>query len=173
LHFFNPRYEEDPFGEIDVLGLYQETLDKIHAHAISEFPYECCGIILSDGDQEFVRVCRNIQNARHAEDPETYTRDARTAYLIDPNDLISVHKESETENRQIKAFYHSHPNHDAYFSAKDKDDAMAWGEPTYPDAAYIVISICNRAINTTRAYAWREAEGDFVEVPINVKRGSL
>ena len=155
-----------------MLGLHQETLDKIHAHAIAEFPYECCGIILSDGDQEFVRECRNIQNARHAEDSETYSRDARTAYEIDPNDLIRVHKESETENRPIKSFYHSHPDHDAYFSAKDKEDAMLWGEPAHPDADYIVISIYNRTINTTRAYAWREAETDFTEVPINVKRGS-
>ena len=170
--FFDAKCEGNSFGEIDVLGLHCETLNQIHAHAIEEFPYECCGIILSDGNREFVRACRNIQNARHAENPETYPRDARTAYLIDPNDLIRVHKESETENRPIKAFYHSHPDHDAYFSAKDKNDAMAWGEPAYPDAAYIVISVYDRAINIMRAYAWCETETDFVEVPIDVRCGS-
>lgn len=152
-----------------MLELHRETLNQIHGHAKSEFPYECCGIILSGGNQEFVRVCRNIQNQRHAEDPETYTRDARTAYLMDPKDQMSVYKESETENRPIKAFYHSHPDHDAYFSDKDREDATAWGEPTYPNAAYIVISVYNRVIKATRAYAWCVAETDFVEAPIIVK----
>ena len=151
----------------EVLALPRKTLNQIYAHAKAEFPDECCGIILSDGTREFVRKCRNIQNACHAEDPETYPRDARTAYLIDPNDLIGVHKEAETENRPIKAFYHSHPNHNAYFSEKDKADATAWDEPMYPDAAYIVISICNHEIRITRAYTWSEADTDFVEVQIH------
>ncbi|MCZ6676867.1 MAG: M67 family metallopeptidase [Candidatus Poribacteria bacterium] len=150
-----------------MLALQLDTLDRIHEHAKAEFPDECCGIILSDGAREFVRECRNIQNERHAEDPETYPRDARTAYLIDPHDLIRVHKEAETEGRPIKAFYHSHPNHDAYFSEKDKADATAWDEPVYPDAAYIVISIYDGEVRTTRAYAWSEADTDFIEMPIH------
>lgn len=155
-----------------MLRLHPNTLNEIHDHAKQEFPYECCGIILSDGNREFVRVCKNVQNARHAEDPETYPRDARTAYLIDPKDLIRVQKESETENRPIKAFYHSHPDHDAYFSTKDRDDATAWGEPAYPDAAYIVTSIYKREIKITRAYVWCETERNFVEVLIDARSGS-
>ncbi len=201
---------------IEVLVLQSESLDQIYAHAKAEFPEECCGIILSDGAREFVRKCRNVQNERHAEAPEMYPRDARTAYLIDPNDLIRVHKEAETENQPIKAFYHSHPNHDAYFSEKDKADAMAWDEPMYPDAAYIVVSIYTNVFHaffarlrhvaclllpypfgkhaltkssgerirylsasglrslssctTAKAFAWSEADTDFVEVPIHAKR---
>ena len=168
--------------ETEVLELQTETLDQIYAHAKVEFPDECCGIILSDGTREFVRECRNIQNERHAEDPDTYPRDARTAYLIDPNDLIRVHKEAETQNRPIKALYHSHPNHDAYFSDKDKADATAWDEPVYPGAAYIVISVYNwrrfylwllgklGLVKTTKAFGWNETDMDFEEVPIEVNR---
>ena len=171
--------------ETKVLELQSKTLDQIHAHAKVEFPDECCGIILSDGAREFVRECRNIQNERHAEDSDMYPRNARTAYLIDPNDLIRVHKEAETKNRQVKAFYHSHPNHDAYFSEKDKADAMAWDEPVYPGAAYVVVSVygtleewairkqCDAAyvqVKITKTFAWNEADTDFVEVPIHAKR---
>ena len=118
-----------------MLELRSETIDRIYAHAMKEFPNECCGAILTDGVQEFVRRCKNVQNERHAEDPESYPRDARTAYLMHPNDLIKIHREVGTEGRQIKAFYHSHPNEDAYFSPKDKSDAMEpWDErPNYPD----------------------------------------
>ena len=171
--------------ETEVFGLQSETLDQIYAHAKVEFPNECCGIILSDGSREFVRECRNIQNECHAEDPDAYPRDARTAYLIDPNDLIRVHKEAETKDRPIKAFYHSHPNHDAYFSEKDKADATAWDEPVYPDAAYVVVSVygpleewairkqCDAAyvaVKSTKTFAWNEDDTDFVEVPIHAKR---
>ena len=146
--------------------LQRETLDQLHAHAKAEFPHECCGIILGDGNQEFVRKCKNIQNEKHAEDARNYPRDARTAYLMDPNDLIRIHKEAETQNRPIKAFYHSHPNHDAYFSEKDKEDALMWGEPAYPDAAYIVLSVYGQEVRTEKAFRWDDVTRDFVKMPI-------
>ena len=87
-----------------MLAMQRDTENQIYTHAMEEFPNECCGAILTDGVQEFVRRCKNIQNERHADDPETYPRDARTAYLMDPNDLIKIHREVDTEGRQIKAF---------------------------------------------------------------------
>ncbi len=151
-----------------MLELRSETIDQIYAHAMKEFPNECCGAILTDGVQEFVRRCNNVQNERHAEDPESYPRDARTAYLMHPNDLIKIHREVGTEGRQIKAFYHSHPNEDAYFSEKDKTDATEpWGIPNYPEITYVVISLYDRQINVARAYSWDDTAEDFVEVPIS------
>ena len=129
-------------------------------------------MILTDGVQEFVRRCKNIQNERHAEDPETYPRDARTAYLMDPDDLIKIHREVDTEDRRIKAVYHSHPNEDAYFSEKDKTDATEpWGIPNYPDTTYVVISLYERQIKVARAFSWDDTTEDFVEVPISEAGG--
>ena len=142
----------------------QETISQICDHATSAFPNECCGIILGTETQEFVRKCRNIQNELHQEDPETYPRDARTAYVIHPDDLIAVHKEVDTQQRQIKAFYHSHPNHEAYFSEKDKADAMAWDEPAYPGATYLVIPVYDTEIRPMKAFAWDETSRDFIEI---------
>ena len=164
-----------------MVTLQPETLNQMYAHAKSDFPDECCGVILHVDAQEFVRPCRNVQNQLHREDPVAYPRDARTAYLIHPDDLMAVHKEAETQHRPIKAFYHSHPNHEAYFSEKDKSDAMAWGEPIYPDVAYLVISIYREArkpklamkkhdteIRVVKAYAWDETTTDFIEVPMQI-----
>ena len=149
-----------------MITLRPETLREIYVHAKSEFPYECCGAILSDGAQEFVWRCRNIQNELHQNDPDTYPRDARTAYVIHPDDLIAIHKETETENRQIKVFYHSHPNHEAYFSEKDKADALIWDEPAYPGATYLVISVYDAEIRAVKAFAYDEEAGDFIDVPL-------
>ncbi len=153
-------------GGYSMLALQRETLTHIYAHAKSEFPDECCGAILSDGTREFVWKCRNIQNELHQKDPDTYPRNARTAYVIHPDDLIALHKETETKDLQIKVFYHSHPNHEAYFSKKDRGDAMMWGEPAYPDTTYLVISVYNAEIRAVRAFAWGEETRDFFEVPL-------
>jgi proteasome lid subunit RPN8/RPN11 len=149
-----------------MVTLQPKTFNEICAHAKAQFPEECCGVILQAGTREFVRPCRNIQNQMHRDDPDAYPRDARTAYLMHPDDLISVHKEVETQHRPIKAFYHSHPNHEAYFSEKDKSDAMVWGEPAYPGATYLVISIYEDTIRVVKAFEWDEVKSDFVEVPV-------
>ena len=149
-----------------MVTLLPKTFNEICDHAKKQFPEECCGIILHADTQEFVRPCRNIQNEKHREDPATYPRDARTAYLMHPDDLIAIHKEAETQHRPIKAFYHSHPNHEAYFSEKDKSDAMMWGEPAYPGVAYLVISIYEDIIRIVKAFEWHEDTSDFIEVPV-------
>ena len=161
---------------IVVLHLQSQTLKQIFEHAQAEYPEECCGIILSGNavpdqsteatQQEYVHTCRNIQNQRHADDPGTHPRDARTAYLMDPGDLLRIHKESERENRPIKAFYHSHPDHDSYFSDKDKADATLWDEPVCPDSAYVVLSVYGGEIRDIKAFAWNEQQSDFVPVEI-------
>lgn len=150
-----------------MLTLRSETLSEIYAHAKSAFPEECCGAILRDGTQEFVWRCRNIQNELHQKDPDTYPRDARTAYVIHPDDLIAIHKATETEDRQIKVFYHSHPNHEAYFSEKDKADALMWDEPAYPDATYLVISVYDAEIRAVKAFAYDESVRDFIDVSLS------
>ena len=86
----------------------------------------------------------------------------RTSYT--PDDLIAIHKEADTQHRQIKVFYHSHPNHDAYFSEKDKSDAMAWDEPLYPGATYLVISVYDAEIRAVKAFAYDELAKDFIDV---------
>jgi proteasome lid subunit RPN8/RPN11 len=138
-------------------------------HAIETFPEECCGVILSDGAVDRVRRCVNRQNELHALDSETYPRDASTAYAMDPRELERIVEEGEKRGLAIKGFYHSHPNHAAYFSAEDKVFASPFGEPLYPDAVQVVISVFDRVARDLRAFAWAEERRDFVEVPVRKK----
>ena len=161
--------------ENNLLKLSEEILKQISEHAKLDFPDECCGVILSDGKQDFLRECTNIQNQLHVEDPSVYPRDARTAYQIDPKELLEIHKESEAKTRPIKAFYHSHPNHHAYFSEKDKADATIWDEPLYPDVSYIVIPIYDGdsgiQVRDMRVYTWDLNTGDYLESEIESSNG--
>ena len=75
---------------------------------------------------------------------------------------------SKGERRGLvfKALYHSHPDHDAYFSAEDKACATPFGEPTYPDTAQIVISVMNGDVGRVAVYAWSPDAGDYVEITL-------
>ena len=127
---------------------FKECLAFIDEHAISESPGECCGIVLGLGPINAhssvpleVFLCTNIQNAMHEGDPVTYKRDSTTAYLIDPAEQAEVFRTARTEGLDIVAFYHCHVGHGVYFSDEDRLMASWDGDPTYPEAAYIIVSV--------------------------------
>jgi len=150
------------------LTLTHHAWEEISRHAVDSFPEECCGVILSNGIVDEVRRLRNIQNQLHAVDRKSYPRDATTAYNIDPRELEPILHEGKIAGGTLKAFYHSHPNHEAYFSAEDRESATPFGEPTYPDCAQIVISIYDRTVRRICAYAWSDDKKEFVEVPLRI-----
>ena len=147
--------------------LPKRVFDEITAHAVETFPEECCGIIIRRaGRCEAVRVT-NIQNEKHAHDPESFPRTAETAYTMGP-EAHPVLIDHDRKRLDIAAIYHSHPQHLAYFSAEDRKQATVWGEPSYPDAAQIVISIFERVVRVTKAFRWSEQQRDFVEVELRI-----
>jgi proteasome lid subunit RPN8/RPN11 len=148
------------------IHLDQRTWDEISRHSQETFPEECCGLIFSGGGTDRVRRVDNIQNKLHALDPLTYPRTAVIAYAMDPRELESILEEEDRAGAKLKAFYHSHPKHEAYFSAEDKAFATPFGEPTFPNAAQIVVSIYDRAVKDVKAFIWSDESKDFVERPI-------
>jgi [CysO sulfur-carrier protein]-S-L-cysteine hydrolase len=148
------------------LRLSDQAWEEITQHAQEIFPEECCGIILSGPTGDRVHRLKNIQNQLHALDPQTYPRTAVIAYAMDPMELESVINNAQAAGARLKAFYHSHPNHDAYFSDEDKAFASPFGEPTFPGTAQIVVSIYDRVIKRICAFAWSEEKSDFIEIPL-------
>jgi proteasome lid subunit RPN8/RPN11 len=148
------------------ITLSVDAWNAISRHAQETFPDECCGVVLANGAQEIVRPLENIQNKLHALDPETYPRTAVIAYAMDLNELERVIDEGARSGAKLKAFYHSHPDHEAYFSNEDKAFASPFGEPTFPNAAQIVVSIYDREVKRICAFAWSAEQNDFVEVPV-------
>ena len=149
-----------------VLFLSEAAWNEISSHAQETFPEECCGVIFSKGTADHVHRLKNIQNQLHELDPQTYPRTAAIAYAMDHKELEAVMDSNGRSGGKLKAFYHSHPNHESYFSAEDKAFASPFGEPTFPAAAQIVISIYARVVKEIRAFAWSEEQKDFVEVTL-------
>jgi proteasome lid subunit RPN8/RPN11 len=148
--------------------LPQSLVDELAAHARSTFPEECCGMVVERAGQLSVVRVTNVQNAKHAENPEQFPRTAATAYTMGP-EAAPVLVDHDRGRLAIRAFYHSHPQHGAYFSAEDKRQATVWDEPSYPDAAQIVLSVIDGDVRDMQAFRWDEAARDFLPVPLQVE----
>lgn len=147
--------------------LSPEEWARVRAQAEAEYPAECCGVLLTRAGTEPQRLlvpCRNVQNELHAKDPQRHPRDARTAYFIDPKDLLAIGRR-EGEGYNVDVIYHSHIDAGAYFSATDKQNALMDGVPFYPAATYVVVSVMGGVVADQRAFVWQPAAQDFVERP--------
>lgn len=144
-----------------------EELETIREHAARDYPRESCGIILTRGAERRLMACRNVQDELHARDPERHSRDARTAYYIDPSDLLRIGR-LEAEGFGVSVIYHSHVDAGAYFSETDKRNALLGGEPSYPGVVYLVTSVMQGELDATAAFQWDEGRRDFVPVALDV-----
>ena len=149
-------------------------MDAIIKQAQREFPYECCGFIIGPAGNNLadeVRPIANIQNDQHAHDPDAFPRDARTAFLMDPKQHLAAMREIDDRKLALKIVYHSHPDHDAYFSPTDRRQACSFDpdEPDYPDTAYIVMSIMDGRFNRAAAFVWDPVQKGFVETPLTIE----
>ncbi len=144
-----------------MMKLDKEAVEKIYQHALREYPEECCGIVTGSSGTQTVYPCKNIQNRLHAEDAERFPRDARTAYVIDRSELDRITAYAEENGHAILAFYHSHPEHEAFFSEEDAAAQTVFGEPEFPDAVHVVVSVMNRKINDLKCYKWDGGTGRF------------
>ena len=145
--------------------LSAEEFSRIQAQAEAEYPAECCGVVLVRPDSppgdRLLLACRNIQSELHAKDPVRHPRDARTAYFIDPKDLLTIGRR-EAQGYRVAVIYHSHIDAGAYFSETDKRNALMGGEPAYPDAVYVVVSVVERRLADAGLFVWDPAARDFI-----------
>ena len=117
-------------------------------HARMDFPLECCGILGGKGD-DISQIYRM-----------TNTDSSRVSYLMDPKEQIMVFKEMRNLGLELKAIYHSHPNHPAYPSMTDVNLAY------YPEAVYIIISIKDNGDHEMRGF--RIIDKEITETAIKI-----
>jgi proteasome lid subunit RPN8/RPN11 len=148
--------------------LTETQLMEIVRQAEAGYPEEICGIVVGKpGSPETyqVRQVKNVANQERQKDTTGVERDARTAYRMDDREVLRVLRESDEGGWDVVTFYHSHPDHDAYFSAMDRDRALrADQEPLWPGANYLIVSVRGGRAREARYFAWDDARKDFVAV---------
>lgn len=144
---------------MEMLTLPESVHEAMRAHAEEAFPGECCGALLGtrDGDGWRVTMAPRASNARGSESLSTYE--------IAPEELVAMDREARQRGLEIAGFYHSHPDHEAHWSATDLAGAHWIG------CCYVITSVRQGRAAETRAFllaGTREEDKRFEEVPLRI-----
>jgi [CysO sulfur-carrier protein]-S-L-cysteine hydrolase len=126
----------------------RELYDELVAHARSEAPNECCGMVAaSDGRAVAIHAAENA-----AASPLRYEIDGRQQLRI----LDAI----EEAGHELGAIYHSHTRTVPEPSQTDVNLAF------YPDALYIIVGLAG---DKPEVRAWRIADGEVSEAELIVE----
>lgn len=146
-----------------MLQLDPNALDEVSRHAVEAYPHECCGVLLGPPGGPPWRALRAAR---------TKNLDVERAgdrYLMDPADRLAAEEAGRREGLAVVGFYHSHPDHDAYFSATDleRSEERQFGEPWLPPSyAYLVVSVRQHNVAGWKAFVVEEGAAREVEVTL-------
>lgn len=122
---------------------------------------EVCGFVVRRGSALEVVAVPNVADRYHDADPAHFPRTSRDSYLMDPKAQLRLHRELEAWGGEIVAVWHSHVEVGAYFSEKDRADAVVDGVQAVPGAEYLVLGV--RGGRVTEARRFRFDGAGFVE----------
>lgn len=98
------------------LEIASEALDAIANEAVRSGGREVCGLLFGSADRVMAaQSCRNVAG------------DPRTAFEIDPAQLIAAHRATRAGGPQIVGCYHSHPSGAPEPSVRDAEAAVPDG----------------------------------------------
>jgi [CysO sulfur-carrier protein]-S-L-cysteine hydrolase len=130
------------------MRITRELVDQMVAHARSEAPNECCGMVASR-DGELVQV---HQATNAAASPLRYEIDGAEQYRIQ--------MEIDDAGLDLGAIYHSHTRSDPYPSQTDINLAF------YPDALYVIVGLAGDEADV-RAYTIRDGQVADAELVVD------
>jgi [CysO sulfur-carrier protein]-S-L-cysteine hydrolase len=149
-----------------VIGAYgREVLARVAALCEADPEREVCGFVVRRGGALEVVPVPNVADRAHADDPARYPRTSRTSYLMDPRAQLRVHASLEDGGGELVAVWHSHVEVGAYFSDKDRADALVDGRPLLPGVEYLVVGVAGGKVTETRRYVFEG--GVHVERPLD------
>jgi proteasome lid subunit RPN8/RPN11 len=141
-----------------------EVLARIRELCEADPEREVCGFVVLTGGVLQVIPVPNVADRYHERDPARFPRTSRTSYLMEPRAQLRVHESLLDGQGEIVAVWHSHVEVGAYFSDKDRADALVDGEPLLPGAEYLVFGVKGGKVEETRRYVLDG--GGFVERPL-------
>jgi proteasome lid subunit RPN8/RPN11 len=135
------------------MDMAPELLEQIVAHARTEAPNECCGVVAvvpGSDDQPAqamrVRAARNI----HA---------SPKRFEIDGKDVIAAINEFDEAGWDIGAIYHSHTHTAPYPSQTDINFAASW-----PGVEWIIVGLADPEKPEIRSYLIEEGSVRELEI---------
>ncbi|MCM1166714.1 MAG: M67 family metallopeptidase [Lachnospiraceae bacterium] len=111
-----------------MLVLNNDVCRTLLSHAESEYPDECCGVLLGQriGGKRVAERTVLLKNQSGS--------DKTAHFAVNPLDIPRIELAAAAENREIIGFYHSHPNCAAVLSKTDERYMLE-------DCSYPIVSV--------------------------------
>lgn len=129
-----------------MIHLTDEHCAAIKRHGESDYPYECCGLLIGEFEIDGTKIVKEIYAISNAREEAA----KRNRFLITPDEFMRGEKHARASKLDVIGIYHSHPDAPAVPSQFDLDHAL----PIY---SYIIVSV--RAALAGDFFSW-EMEAD-------------
>jgi proteasome lid subunit RPN8/RPN11 len=142
-----------------MLTITAKDYAEIRRHGEETYPYECCGVLLGqmDDNGRTVTSTARCQNTR--------TDSPQNRYNIDPKELVRIQRLARERSEDIIGFYHSHPDHPAQWSKTDLEEAHWIG------CSYVITRVAQGKADLTNSFELTgtlESDKGFVDEKIEV-----
>lgn len=136
-----------------MLKINPEAWAVMTRHAEAAFPDECCGAMLgtADGDSKVVHEAVPLENV--------YAGQQATRYELRPEDLLAADKAARARGMDLIGIFHSHPDHDAYFSETDLKNSCPW-------YSFVVLSVKGGRYNHAKSFLPNMDQTEAAEEPL-------
>ncbi len=146
------------------LRLTSAVYQAIRAHGEQTYPNECCGALLGRSTPLGWQVEASVQAGN------TRTDSAHNRYQIAPLELVQIEREARRRGLDIAGFYHSHPDHPAWWSLTDLSEAHWLG------CSYVITAVAQGVAAQTNSFLLAgaaEEDKRFEQEPILVDDQSI
>lgn len=139
-----------------VVRIHSEAWEEMVRHAAEAYPEECCGVMLGGQRDGVKSVTRAIPLENVFQGPRTGRYEVRT------EDLLTATSAARESGLKLIGIYHSHPDHDAYFSELDLRNSCPW-------YSFVVLSLRRGEVDHARCFVpnteQTEARPEELEYP--------
>jgi|HubBroStandDraft_4_1064222.scaffolds.fasta_scaffold36414_3 proteasome lid subunit RPN8/RPN11 len=141
-----------------MLKIAPKEYEALRRHGEETYPHECCGMLLGRMDGS-VRVVTSIERCVNSADSP------RTNCIIEPREMVRVHRTGRERGEHVVGFYHSHPDVPARWSPGDLAGSDWFG------CSEVITSVENGKASITKSYelaGYDEDDKRFLDETIEV-----
>lgn len=134
------------------ITISKDVMEQVFDHCKTDYPYECCGILIGDYDTKIVKTVLAAENIR---------KDRKDRFEIAPEDLFKGEQVANDLSLDVIGYYHSHPDHPNRPSEYDRERAFA-------GLSYIIVSIKQGKKTDPKSWVLSDVDQQFKEETINL-----
>lgn len=143
-----------------MITLSELARHAIERHAEETYPHECVGLLIGrfeDGHKtvEQIFAAQNTWNADVGLTDAEHEHSLRDRFYLDPREYLRADRAARASGLDIVGCYHSHPDHPAQPSERDRVGAQGIGGGS--GFSFLIQSV--RAGQAAELTAWLLAEG--------------